>query len=96
LSAALTNEERFVAACQIEGEAGVRQKLNTGRYGEAKTVWAGNWLECVESGKSDATKAQERNTGLLNARKPRKYLAWSLSLLLLVLVAGASVVLASR
>ena len=89
MSIAMTNEERFIAACQIEGEAGVRQKLNAGRYSEAKTVWASNWLEQVESGKSEATRAQEQSTGLLNAKKPDRYLISAISIVLLILVSAA-------
>jgi hypothetical protein len=59
MAVASTNEERFVASCVNEGEVGVRQKLNAGRYSERRAVWAGAWLDEVESGKSDATKAAE-------------------------------------
>lgn len=63
MAAALTNEQRFIASCVGEGEAGVRLKLNAGRYGERKAAWASSWLDEVESGKSDATRAAERNSG---------------------------------
>lgn len=69
----LTNEERFVASCASEGEVGVRQKLNTGRYSERKTVWAGTWLDKLEGGKSDATRAEEKSSGLLKTKKQKSY-----------------------
>lgn len=90
MSVALTNEERFIANCLLEGEVGVRQKLNAGRYSERKTGWANSWLERVEGGKSDATKAQERSLGVLNARKPDRHFAAAISLLLLLLLGAAA------
>lgn len=57
---AMTNEERFVASCEREGEVGVRQNLKAGRYSEGRIIWASNWLKEVEGPKSDATKAEER------------------------------------
>ena len=89
-SGAMSNEERFVAACRLEGEAGVRQKLATSRYSEVKAGWASGWLEEVESGKSDATKAQERSAGILNAKKPGRYLAAAAIIIVLVLVCGVA------
>jgi hypothetical protein len=72
---AMTNEERFIASCEEVGEADVRDKLSTGRYGERKTVWAGSWLEKVESGKSDATRAEERSSLLRNSTTANRYFA---------------------
>ena len=66
---AMTNEERFIASCQSLGEADVRQKLNADRYSDRKAVWANSWLEEMESGKTDATKAEE-----INSRLPKTWL----------------------
>lgn len=96
MSMALTNQERFVAACQIEGGAGVRNKLNTGRYSEAKTIWASNWLEQVDGGKSDATRAQEGSTRLLNAKEPGRRLVAIISLMLVMVAVAAAVFLLMR
>ena len=60
----MTNEERFIASCEMVGEADVRVKLSAGRYSERKTMWASSWLDKVENGKSDATKAEERSSNL--------------------------------
>ena len=57
---AMTNEERFIASCRTVGEADVRQKLNAGRFSERRTIWASSWLEQIESGKTDATRAEEK------------------------------------
>lgn len=65
----MTNEERFIASCETVGEAGVRAKLNAGRYSERKTPWATNWLESVDSGKSDLTKAEEKSSYLRDLNK---------------------------
>jgi hypothetical protein len=81
----MTNEERFVASCQSMGEADVRQKLSADRYSNQKAVWASNWLEQVESGKSDATKIEESTRNLLKA-KPNRHVAFALSGLLFVLL----------
>lgn len=81
----MTNQERFVASCQSTGEADVRQKLSADRYSAQKTVWATNWLEQVESGKSDATRAEESTRSLLNAR-PNRHLASIVAALLFVLL----------
>lgn len=89
---ASTNEERFVGSCQIEGEVDVRQKLAAGRYSENRAVWATRWLETVESGKSDATKAEERSTrGRGPVKSKNSILLWVLALL--VAVAAAIVLL---
>jgi hypothetical protein len=61
---AMTNEERFIASCLSVGEADVRQKLNANRYGGRRAVWASSWLEQLESGKSDATVAEEKSSRL--------------------------------
>jgi hypothetical protein len=93
LLVAMTNEERFIASCQSVGEADVRQKLNANRYTGQRAVWASGWLERVENGKSDATKAEERNTPLLGA-KPKPYFIYTVSALLSVLlIAGVSLFL---
>jgi hypothetical protein len=86
----MTNEERFVASCQIGGEADVRQKLNADRYSVQKAVWASNWLEQVESGKSDATKAEESSRTLLKAR-PNRHFAFAFSAFLFVLLLASLV-----
>ena len=90
---AMTNEERFIASCEKVSEAEVREKLSTGRYSERKAEWASNWLDKVESGKSDATKAEERSR-VGNPASARTYFAYAVSALLTVLlVAGAAVLL---
>jgi hypothetical protein len=61
-----------------EGDVAVRQKLSGGRYSEQKAVWASGWLERLESGKSDATKAAEKSSALLDAEKPRSRYTWVL------------------
>lgn len=80
----MTNEERFIASCESAGEAYVRQKLGAGRYSERKAMWASDWLEMVESGKSEATKSAERSSRLPKPAKPNRYLR----LALLALVGG--------
>ena len=84
-SVAMTNEERFVASCQSAGEADVRQKLNTERYSGQKAIWASSWLEQMESGKTDATKAEERSSRLAKTRLSR-HLPSAISALLFVLL----------
>jgi hypothetical protein len=81
----MTNEERFIASCEGAGEADVRQKLSADRYSGRKAVWASSWLEQMESGKSDATKAEERSSRLPRARLSR-YFALAVSALLVVLL----------
>jgi hypothetical protein len=88
----MTNEERFIASCVSAGETDVRQKLNADRYSEQKAVWAGDWLEQVESAKSDATKAEETSSRLRMTASPRRHFVFAVSALLLVLLL-ASVVL---
>jgi len=94
MAQAMTNQERFVASCTTEGETGVRQKLNTGRYSERKAVWAGVWLDEVEGGKSDATKAAEKISGLLKAQHHNRFnpTAWAIFVALLGSVVIAYVV----
>jgi hypothetical protein len=87
----MTNEERFIASCQSVGEADVRQKLNADRYSGRKAVWASSWLEQIESGKTDATKAEEKSSRLPKARLSRHF-PYAVSALLFVLLL-ASVVL---
>jgi hypothetical protein len=94
---AMTNEERFIASCENAGEADVRQKLNADRYGGSKAVWASDWLEQVESAKSDATKAEESSSRLRIAAATNRHLAFGVSTLLLVaLLASAALFLMSR
>ena len=71
---AMTNEERFIASCEKVTEAEVRDKLDTGRYSERKAEWASNWLDKVESGKSDATKAEEGSRLLSKSAGTTTYL----------------------
>jgi hypothetical protein len=86
----MTNEQRFIASCETLGEADVRQKLNAGRYSGRRADWATIWLEQVESGKSDATKAEEKTTLLRKANK-NGYVAPSVAaLVVLVLLAVAA------
>lgn len=90
MSPANTNEERFIAACHRDGEAAVRLKLNAARYSERKTVWASDWLERIECGKSDATRAQERSLGLLDAERPHRARVTLIALPVILFVIGAS------
>jgi hypothetical protein len=93
----MTNEERFIASCESVGEADVRQKLSANRYGASKAVWANDWLEQVESAKSDATKAEEKSIGLhMAAGTNRRFGFGILTLLLVLLLAGAALFLMSR
>ena len=88
---AMTNEERFIASCETVSEAEIRDKLSTGRYSERKAEWASNWLDKVESGKSDATKAEERSARLGDPARARTYLVYAVSAILIVLLlAGAA------
>jgi hypothetical protein len=94
---AMTNEERFIASCEKVSEAEVRDRLSTGRYSERKAEWASNWLEKVESGKSDATKAEERSRRAGNPANARTYFVYAVSAILIVLLlAGAAVLLKLR
>lgn len=70
---ALTNEERFIASCETVGEADVRAKVSAGRYSESKAVWATTWLDSVDSGKSDTTKAAEKSSRLQTANRTQNY-----------------------
>jgi hypothetical protein len=93
----MTNQERFIASCESVGEADVRQKLNADRYGSSKTVWASEWLEQVESAKSDATKAEEKSSRLRIAAGADRHSGFAVSaLLLVVLVASAALFLVTR
>ena len=88
----MTNEQRFIASCETVGEADVRQKLNAGRYSGRRADWATSWLEQVESGKSDATKAEEKTTRLRKTSKTSGYVAPSIAaLVVLVLLVVAAV-----
>jgi hypothetical protein len=88
---ALTNEERFVASCESAGEADVRQKLSAGRYVERKAEWASAWLDQLDSGKSDATRAAEQSSRLLKARNPTTFLRLALCSLVFGLLLAAAV-----
>ena len=88
----MTNEERFVASCVSEGEIGVRQKLNAGRYSERRTIWAGNWLADVENGKSDATRAEEKTNLTRMTARPRWPIIRVASALLLIALATCAIV----
>ena len=91
---AMTNEERFIASCATAGEADVRQKLSGGRYSERRAEWATGWLEQVDSGKSDATKAAEKSSPLRSSATPSPYLRLALAAVAVsVLVAIALVLL---
>jgi hypothetical protein len=57
----MTNEERFLASCVNVGEAAVRQKLSNDRYAGRRASWAQEWLNQIDNGKSEATKAEERS-----------------------------------
>ena len=93
----MTNEERFIASCESAGEADVRQKLNADRYSGSKAAWASDWLELVESAKSDATKAEERSIGLRMSAGANRRLGFGLSTLLLgLLLAITALFLMSR
>jgi hypothetical protein len=94
MALAMTNEERFIASCERVSEAEVRDRLSTGRYSERKAEWASNWLEKVESGKSDATKAEERSSRMGKAAGAKTYFFYVVSAILVVLLlAGAAVLL---
>ncbi len=89
MAVAMTNEERFVASCANEGEVGVRQKLNAGRYSERRAVWAGGWLDAIDSGKSDATKAEERrSSGLPKPKKHIRFVSAASAMLFVLLGSG--------
>ena len=93
----MTNEERFIASCESVGEADVRQKLNADRYGGSKAAWASDWLERVESAKSDATKAEERSSRVLMAAGANRHFRFGVSTVLFVtLLAIAALFLMSR
>jgi len=82
----MTNEERFIASCESVGEADVRQKLNADRFSGSKAAWASGWLEQVECAKSDATKAEERSSGLRMSAGTDRHFAFRVSILLFVLL----------
>lgn len=91
MAVAMTNEERFIVSCQNVSEADVRQKLNAGRFSERRAEWASNWLEQVENGKSDATKAEERSSLLRRAAKPKRYIVPAIWVLILLLLVGGAI-----
>ena len=89
---AMTNEQRFIASCESVGDAYVRQKLSGGRYSESKTAWANNWLEQVDSGKSDATRAEEKGRRLPDSAEAKISLKPALlALIVVALLAGITV-----
>ena len=92
---ALTNEERFIASCLSVGEADVRQKLNANRYAGQRAVWASSWLEQLESGKSDATLAEETSSRLPKPSGSRYFTA-ILALLFVLLLASVVLFLEFR
>jgi hypothetical protein len=71
---AMTNEERYIASCRTVGEADVRQKLNAGRFSERRTIWASSWLEQIDSGKTDATRAAEKLSRAPSSKTPNRFL----------------------
>jgi len=89
----MTNEERFIASCENVGEADVRQKLGAGRFSERRAVWASAWLEQVESGKSDATKAEEKSSRLRKSAKKNAHVAPAVAGIVVVLLVVAAIVL---
>ena len=93
MALAMTNEERFIASCEMVSEAEVRDKLSTGRYSEQKALWASSWLEKVESGKSDATKAEERSSLLPRSASARPYFIYAVAGILIILILAAATVL---
>jgi hypothetical protein len=95
---AMTNQQRFVASCESVGEADVRQKLNADRYGASKAVWASEWLEQVESAKTDATKAEERSSRLRVAAGADRHFGFAAvsALFLVGLLASAALFLITR
>ena len=87
---AMTNEERFIASCEKVSEADVRDKLSAGRYSDRKAEWASNWLDKVDSGKSDATRAEERTRLLPTSGNGNTYFVYAVSALVIaLLLAGA-------
>jgi len=86
---AMTNQERFVASCESLGEADVRQKLAANQYTDRRIVWASDWLEALENGKSDALKAEERSSLLRKASKPTGYARFAALAATIVVVATA-------
>ena len=93
MAAAMTNEQRFIASCESLGETDVRQKLGAGRFSDRRAEWASNWLEQVENGKSDATKAEEKSSRLRKSGKTHAYLLPSVAALVVLLLVGAVIVL---
>ena len=93
----MTNEERFIASCVSVGEADVRQKLNANRFSGRKVAWAGDWLELIDSAKTDVTKAEERSSRLrVAARNDRQSTFGLLTILLVMLLAGTALFLMVR
>jgi hypothetical protein len=86
MGGASTNEERFIASCKTVGEADVRQKLASGRYSERRAEWARAWLEQLDVGKSDATKAEELSMRLLKSQASSGHARPSILLLLLLAI----------
>lgn len=83
----MTNEERFIVSCETVGEADVRAKLSAGGYSELKAPWAASWLEKVDGGKSDVTKAEEKSRRLRDlSRTQTRFVTAKLALLAAVLI----------
>ena len=88
MAQAFTNEERFIASCKIAGEADVRQKLGAGRYSERRTQWATAWLEQLDLGKSDSTKAEEQGLRLLKSPASSAYARLLVPTILIIALFG--------
>jgi len=55
----MTDEERFIAKCEEQGEKQVRDNLNTHKYNKKKATWAANWIENRERARAEASQAEE-------------------------------------
>ena len=85
----MTNEERFIASCRTVGEADVRQKLNAGRFSERRTIWANSWLEQIDSGKTDATRAAEKLSRAPRSSTHNRFLLPAIAAVAIVLLLAA-------
>lgn len=94
MTSARTNEERFISACEKVGEAEVRHRFNAGRYDGRKVEWASKWLEMIQDGKSDATKAAESNR-LVSPPASGRYVQIAMIVTFVILAAAVGVVLLS-
>jgi len=93
MALAMTNEQRFIASCEGLGEADVRQKLTAGRFSDRRAEWATKWLEQVENGKSDATKAEEKSSRLRKPATRKPYVAPAVAAFVILLLVAAIIVL---